>query len=455
MLRRLTIVILFSLLGLTRACFASVSLSVSPVDGSNGLRFERVPVAGAENKKEIHIRVSSTNGNRYQVFQRILEPIVNEKGDALNLQAIVTQTLPNSNSAGSLYLQNSDHLTMGDQLLYSSSQSGASDSFMIGYALDNNLFNTSGSFRGRIVFTLRGIGNSSSDQVTLDVMLETPSSLKISVKGAHNLDRIHIKSSDTSDKTADFINVSFSGNSGQEIRIYQETENFLENQTDEGLGVGLLQLDAQGEGEGLRIQGLSSFGFGRTLIYSSNKTEDNFVIYFLVNADQAQNQAAGSYDGKIKYIVETAQGQKEFPINVHCEILPVFTMNITAPPGGVNFAHVIANNPPQNKEVLITVSSNLHKSYQVLQGLQTGMTNQQGKEFNNKYFNIQVEIPSGQKGRTDFTEFSPVQTGEYPIFTSDSYGSGASFTVVYRLQGYARMSPGDFSVPIRFSLNQK
>ncbi len=64
-------------------------------------------------------------GSRYQVFQRILEPIVNEKGDALNLQAIETQTLTNSNSYGTLYLQNSDHLSMGDQLLYSSSQSGA------------------------------------------------------------------------------------------------------------------------------------------------------------------------------------------------------------------------------------------------------------------------------------------------------------------------------------------
>ena len=77
-----------------------------------------------DNKEEIHIRINSTNGSRYQVFQRILEPLMNEKGDALNLQAIETQTLPNSNSSGTLYLQNSDHLSMSDQMLYSSSQAG-------------------------------------------------------------------------------------------------------------------------------------------------------------------------------------------------------------------------------------------------------------------------------------------------------------------------------------------
>ena len=183
MLRGVFFSTVFFLIGLSQACFANVSLSVNPVDGSNSLRFERIPVAGEENKKEIHIRVISTNGNRYQVFQRVLEPIVDEKGDALNLQAMETQTLPNSNSAGTLYLQNSDHLSMSDQLLYSSSQTGASDSFIIGYSLNQNFINAGGKFRGRLVFTVRGMGNGSSDQVTIDVFLETSSSLKVSVKG--------------------------------------------------------------------------------------------------------------------------------------------------------------------------------------------------------------------------------------------------------------------------------
>ncbi len=455
MLKVSVFTLLFCLMGLTQVCFANVSLSVNPVDGSNSLRFERTPSARIENKQEIHIRVSSTNGNRYQVFQRILEPIVNEKGDALNLQVLETQTLSNSNSSGTLYLQNSDHLSMSDQLLYSSSQGGESDAFIIGYSLNQGLINASGKFRGRLVFTVRGMGNDSSDQVTIDVLLETSSSLKISVKGAHHPTRIHIQGSDTSEKTADFVNVSFSGNKAQEIRIYQEVETIPQNETDQELGANVLQLDAQGQTEGLRIQGPSALRPGRSLIYSGNKDEDNFLVYFLVNADQAQRQAAGSYAGRIKYVVETDQGNQEFPIDIQCVIPSVFTMTIVTPPGGVNFSHVLANSPPQEKQVVVTVSSNLNKPYQVLQDLQTNMTNSQGKEFDSKYFTVQVQIPSGQKGQTDFTEFSPARTGEYPVFSSDSMGSGATFTVVYRLQGYAQMSAGDFLAPIRFSLNQK
>lgn len=447
--------ILFCLIGLTPFCLADVSLSVNPIDGSNRLQFERMPTAQSENKQEIHIRVSSTNGNRYQVYQRILEPMVDEKGDALNLQAISTQTLPNSNSSGSLYLQNSDHLSMGDQLLYSSSQSGESDSFIIGYSLNPSFINADGSFRGRLVFTVRGMGNASSDQVIIDVFLQTSSSLKISVKGAHNPARIRVESSDISEKSADFINVSFSGNAGQEIRIYQEVESFPQNEMDQGLKAGTLQLDAQGPTDGLRINGLSPLGNARSLIYSSNKDQDNFLIYFLVDADQVKGENAGSYSGQIKYVVETDHGQQEFPIKIQCNILPVFSMNVTTPPGGVNFSHVLANNPPQEKEVLVTISSNLHKPYQVLQDFQTAMTNQQGKEFDNKYFTLQVEIPSGQRGQTDFAESTPLQTGEYPIFSSDAQGSGATFKVDYYLQGYAQMSSGDFLAPIRLSLNQK
>jgi len=441
-------------MGFSQASFAAVNLSVNPVDGSNSLRFESSSSLQA-GKVQIHIRVSSTNGDRYQVFQRILEPIVNEKGDALDLQAVETQTLANTNTSGTLYLQNSGYMSMGDQLLYSSSQTGASDAFVIGYSLNQALINTSGNFRGRLIFTVRGMGNASSDQVTIDVFLETASNLKISVKGSRQPNRIRVKDSDTSEKTAEYVNVSFAGNSGGEIRIYQEIETVLQDDKGNELGAGVLQIDPQGATDGIRAEGATPLSPARTLVYSGNKGEDNFLIYFLVDPNQAQQQDAGKYFGRVKYVVETDQGKQEFPIDVECKILPVFTINVTTPPEGVSFPDVLPSSPPQEKEVVVTVLSNLHKPYQVFQNLQTNMTNTQGKEIDNKYFTIQVQIPTGQKGHTDLTDFTPMQTGDYPVFSSDSSGSGATFTVLYRLQGYAQMSPGSFLAPIRFSLNQK
>jgi len=455
MLRAVLSAILFLGMGLTQVCFAGISLSVNPVDGSSALRFDRTSTEGFVNKKEIRIRINSGNGTRYQVFQRVIEPLVNEKGESLNLQAISTQTLPNSNSYGTLYLQNSSYLGVGDQLIYSSAQNGSSDAFIIAYSINQSLVNTGGKFRGRLSFTVQGMGNASSDQMTIDVFLETTPSLNVTIKGAHHANRVHIKDTDTGENRSNFVSVSFSGNGGQEIKIYQELESMPQNDADVELGSGVLQIDPQGSAQGLQIQGPNPLEIKRTLIYSGNKGEDNFNIYFLVNADLVSQQDAGKYKGKIKYVVETEHGKQEFPIEIKCDISPVFNIQVTPPPEGLNFPHVVSSSPYQQKQVQITVLSNLHKPYQVIQGLQAGMTNKQGKEFDNKYFNMQVVIPSGQKGQTDFKEFTSVQTGESPIFSSDAHGSGAVFTVVYRLQGYAQMSAGDFSVPIRYSLNQK
>ncbi len=455
MLTRFAILVFLFGMGFIPVSFAAVSLSVNPVDGSNSLRFGNTSIAGMEKSQEIHIRMTSTNG-RYQVFQSVLEPMTDEKGEVLNLQAIKTQTLPNSNNFGTLYLQNSDHLSMGNQLLYSSGQGGQSDSFFIAYSLNPSLMSAGSNYRGRLTFRIEGLSDGSSDEVTIDVFLGASSSgFKFLVEGAHNLTSIHVHGSDITENKADFVKVSFSGNSGQEIRIYQEVETMPQNESDQELGADVLQLDAEGDTEGLRIQGLSSLKTNKTLIYSSNKMADNFVIYFLVDTDQLQEQQAGTYSGRIKYSVESDQGTHEFPIQLYCDVPPIFSLNITTPPGGVKFPHVLSINPPQDQEVVVTVLSNLHKPYQVLQNLQSNMTNNQGKEFNNKYFTLQVQIPTGQRGQTNFVDFSPVQTGEYPVFSSNTSGNGATFKVLYRLQGYAGMNPGDFSTQLGFSLNQK
>ncbi len=439
---------------MTSVSLANVNLSVNPVNGSNSLRFDRVSAAG-ENREEIHIRVSSSNGERFQVFQKMLEPLVNEKGEALNGQAIESQTLVNSNSAGTLYLQSPTSLGMGDQLVYSSSQVGESDSFKVGYSLNRSLINASGTFRGRLLFTVRGVGNAFSDQVAVDVFLQAAGTLKVAVKGNHHPSRINVKASDVSSKEADYVHISFSGNSNGEIRVYQELDIFPRSESGEDLGAAVLEVQPEAEAGALRMNGSSALISGRSLVYSSTKSEDDVLIHFLVNTQQFQQQEAGSYTGKIKYVVETNQTRQEFPMDIYCEVPPIFTMKVTMPPGGLNFPRVLVKDPPQEKEVMVTIVSNLHKPYQVVQDFQTRMTNNEGKEFDNKYFTLQVEIPAGQRGQTDFVEFSPVQTGEYPVFSSDAGGRGVTFRMLYRLQGYEQMSAGDFIAPIRLSLNQK
>ncbi|MBI4308804.1 MAG: hypothetical protein HY591_00580, partial [Candidatus Omnitrophica bacterium] len=434
-------------------CFAALSLSVNPLEGGNSLRFERT-IQGLRNKKEVRVRVASSDGKRYQVFQRVPEPISNEKGESLDLQAIETETLAGANSSGTLYMQNTDHLSFSEQLIYTSAEGGQSDSFIVGYTVRPGLVNSDGNFRGRLEFTTRAAEEASGDRAVIDIFLENPSHWNISIEGGRNHKRVLIDASDTSPRTADFVKISFSGNLAGEARIYQEVESLPQNEMGRELDADALRMDMAGDTEGLRVRGPVPLEQTRTLVYSSRKSEDSFVVYYLADPEKIGQQDAGFYSGKIKHIVETAQGRQEFPIDLQCRIQPVFSMDVSAPPEGLSFSHVFAANPPQEKEVLVTVRSNLHKPYQVMQNIQASMANEQGKEFDKRYFSFKVDVPAGQKGRTKFNGFSPVETGEYPVLSSDAQGSPATFKVVYRLQGYPQMNSGNFSVPVQFSLNQ-
>jgi hypothetical protein len=103
---------------------------------------------------------------------------------------------------------------------------------------------------------------------------------------------------------------------------------------------------------------------------------------------------------------------------------------------------------------MVTVRSNIKKPYQVAQSLSTFMVNNQGEAIKKEYLTFKVEVPEGQKGRSRYMDFSPMETGEYPIFSSDAEGLPATFKVIYRLKGYPQMPGGEFNAPIRYSLNQ-
>ena len=75
------ILLFLSIILIPSLSFAAISLNVTPADGSSSLKLEQAYL-GLDNKKDVRIRVTSTEGKRYQVFARVLDPIVNEKAKA-------------------------------------------------------------------------------------------------------------------------------------------------------------------------------------------------------------------------------------------------------------------------------------------------------------------------------------------------------------------------------------
>lgn len=449
-----TVWVLLFIFSSSSLSFAAVSLSLNPVDGSNTLRFREAD--GFNDRKEIRIRVNSTGEQRYQVFQRLVEPMVNEKGEAMDLRALQTSAIGNSNGSGTLYLQNIDHLGMGEQLIYTSGQTGVTDSFVVAYGIDPAVFNGSGNYSGRLSFMVRAMGESSQDESFVSLFVESRSSnLKTVVSGGHSKDRVRVKDSDVDPARADFVTIALRGRSGGNVRVSQEVAVPPRNQAGDEIGLDVLQFSVGGSSaDGVRLQDAVPLSRSGALLYSGRGQENDIEVRFVVDPAKAALQNAGVYTGKLQYVVETDSGREDFAIDLDVEIQPVFTVDVTLPPEGVSFLNVQANAPAVDREVEVSVRSNLHRPYQVLQDLQAAMTNERGEEIKKEYFMVKVELPAEVKGHTKFTELVPMQTGEYPVFSSDSQGSPAQFKVIYRLQGYPQMSGGNYAAPIRFSLNQ-
>ena len=168
-------------------------------------------------------------------------------------------------------------------------------------------------------------------------------------------------------------------------------------------------------------------------------------------APNIAGQKAGSYRGRVKYILEGPGFQKEFPVDLEVNIRPVFVLDMTLPPGGVTFKNMLPMNPPELREVVVSIKTNLGKPYMVIQNVATPLTNQKGEEVTQD-FDMKTELIDGTKGRVALPDFSSVPTGEESIFFSDNKGSAAQFKVTYRLQAYPEINPGDYTTAIFYSL---
>ena len=324
----------------------------------------------------------------------------------------------------------------------------------MGYSVSPDQIQASGRFTGRLAFIVRSVGDGAQDQMILNVTLESPSNQEVKIVGSRAPSRVSIRDTDNRNNIVDFVKVSFSGNKG-DIRIYQEVDSWPRNTNGDELNPDVLQYYVSGSSSGnAHEQGLAAVGLNRMLVYAGNAKDDAFSVYWLLDPEKVQAQDSGTYKGVMKYVVESSSGKEAFSIDLESFIQPVFKLTVNIPPEGVTFDRVLPDSPPQEREIDVAVHSNLHKPYQVVQGLLAGLTNEKGEQIDTKYVTIKVELSEGQKGQSKFVDFSPLETSENPVFISDGQGSPVSFKIIYKFKGYPGMIPGKFLAPVRFTLQE-
>jgi hypothetical protein len=428
---------------------AALNLSVTPIEGGSSLRFGRVSGPHPVNR-EVKIRINSSDGQQYQVFQRLVEPLAGETGRGLDPRAVETYALSGSNSSGTLYLQHPEGLNQIDQLLYTSDPAGGSDSFTMVYTALPRHIQSPGSFFGRIQYLLRPLGGGPQQNMFLNVYLEGAGEFRATVEGTRFKDTVRLDSEDS--PGGGYIRISFEGNPGQRVNVYQDMENFPQTELFEEIDDDVLQHAGSGGKGRWEVAGFNALPRRQILVYSSEENEDSAVIDLRFNPETIAEQTAGLYRGRLKYIVEASDERREYFINLEAQIAPVFKLEVQLPPEGVRFNNILPANPPETKEVLVAVRTNLGRPYMVVQKVSSNLTNAQGDEIPQEHFNVESELPVDQPGRVTDTEYGPVGIGETTVFFSDQQGSSSRFFIRYRLKSYPEIIAGDYSAPVVFSL---
>jgi hypothetical protein len=430
---------------------AALNLSANPADGGNTLRLGRVDGA-LEVSKAVKLRISTNDGKQYQIFQRLEDSLANERQTILDSQAVNSYAVGGSNASGTLYAQQNEPLRLTDQLIYTSSPDGQSDTVTLVYAVNPERINGSGNFMGRLAYTVRSLNGGGQDQVFLNVYLEASGQLKVEVAGSTIRDGIRLKYNHRSDKN-DSVVVRFSGNAGEELKVYQEMVKFPQDELGRDLDAGALEFSTSGSGGELYHAAPEAVSYKKILIFKSKDPEGEFHINFNLNADTSAVKA-GTYRGKINFTTVSGSGPQEFPMDVEVSVNPIFEVSVHLPPGGIRFSHILPSDPPQIQEVDVKVNTNLGKPYMVIHSMATTLTTPQGDEIKKDSFTMKMELAGNAAGKITAEDFTPVQVGEAPVFFSDSKGSPAEFKVFYRLHAYPDIKAGDYAAPIVFSLGE-
>lgn len=428
---------------------AAVRVSANPTEGGGTLRLGRVD-EGIEQTKAVRIRVSSDDGRQFQVFQRLAEPLTSAHGTQLNYQSFVSYAVSGSNASGTLYAQSREPLGPADQLIFTSSPDGQSDTLTMAYMVEPARVTAQGEFIGRIGYTVRSVGQGFQNDVILPVSVEVQPSWRVAVTGKNNRDRIYLKTGDAL-KGQDGLVIECSGNNRQEVKIYHQIQELPVNAGGDLLPQDAVEVKVSGGESGAGQFTLSN---KRQLIASVRQESQKLDVTYLLNSSILSDLKSGTYRGRAFISVDSPTGNQEFPINLEVEVKPKLDIEVVLPPGGVRFANVLPTDPPQTKEIVVRVSSNVGKPYIVMQNVASALVSPKGDEISKEHFAYKMQWMNESKGRLGASDFTPVAVGETPVFYSDRSGSSAEFKVIYRLGYYPGMSAGDYAVPIVFSLGE-
>jgi len=433
------------------------SLSVRPYEGGYNLNYGKVSPLSVRIEKEVTVDINSDIAKQYRLVQTFLDPLSTQEGRYLTSGTFFVYGVRGTNKYGTLNVEQEIPVSQGRQVIYTSNQEGAADSFTLVYALVIPADATPGSYRGRMSFTLEPIDSTQVSETTiLNIFAEVEVESAIEIRTTVGTRNIVLKAGKEPDESSGVV-VNIKGGFGKQFRILQtvseqpiSTEGNLLNWE----SVKFIGTDAQ---KGMVINEQTALSQDAQIIYTSQTggETDSFVLSY--NLGDLTKEKAGTYRSRIKYLLEGmgfAQERLIDTLDLEIENPRVFDLVISPEMGGaIKFSDLKPLQSPKTQEVVFEIKTNIAKPYQVTQSATSLLTNKQGKVIPGEYFTLK-EQELETKGQLKYPQKTEVKEGQMILFISDKEGSPDKFKVIYELTAPRDIHSGDYYTNFTYSVSE-
>jgi len=452
-------IILFFLIfpGFARAEF---SLSVRPYEGGYDLNFGKVGRAALGVNQELSVNIRSDIGKQYRLIQNFFEPLTNSQGDTIPLQGTCfLYALRGSAKFGTFSVEQETPASFARTIIYTSNATGLSDSFTLVYSLRGPFAVPSGSYRGRVSFSLEAIdSNQPAQTASMNIFCEVESAAYIEIKtpdGSKSM-RLNSKSPEFGSSPVAF---NISSGLGRQYRIIQSIREPLRSNDGFELAQNAVVFQMEEIKKGSGPTQPTAITLKPETIYQSDTSgrPDNFIENFRLS--DLSGCKAGTYKTGVTYFLEDGAGQAAKRLDTYLleiEIAKEFDLELkTESEGGVIlFKGLGPNQPPRTFEIEVRVKTNINKRYQVTQNVASDLINKEGKIIPSKYFTIKTAALENTKGVLKCLQSVEVKRGDTVLFVSDKSGSADSFKTIYELSASEGVLAGDYSASVVYSLSE-
>lgn len=435
---------------------AAFDLSYSLVNG--GSRLELSPDNAY---KGVQVTATSNAGTRYQIIQRLMQPLQSRDNPSSIIRGnFVVRGLIGSNKFGDFRIPSNDApVSSSDTVLYYSSAAGNSDNFTLVYGITQTEKLEPGYYYGRIAYVLMPIKSTASQVVKiLDVYVNISAdsgqkpTIEVSTVEGGSVIRLNPAREGMQSKDVTF---KINGKFRKQFNIIQAVPRPLESPEGNRLDYDKVQFVARNVKKGTGMTMASAISMNMQTVYSSRpngESDDSFVINYTLGA--LDGQKAGKFRSGVQYMLDyNGRQDKLDTFDLEVENERVFNLEIT--PGdqkySIEFPDVKPIDPPKKSEVLIEVTSNIGKRYQVSQEVSSELSSGDGKKIPSKNFTMRAESVD-TKGTFKVTDGQEVKKGGTTLFVSDNKGSSDNFKVVYTLECSNDIIADSYSARVTYTL---